>query len=131
MTKFCHLIPSMSSNSVTRGSPKHALHAESVETSSTSSTDKYNCNYKQGLNKVCGTMTVRFKIRSLPLRSLVHCTEKQIYVFPEMKLCDHIPNSYIHVSVRDLLFPGWVCLFGCSKIWRPILGICKSLTNKF
>jgi hypothetical protein len=25
------------------------------------------------------------------------------------------PNSYILVSVSDLLFPGSVCLFGCSK----------------
>jgi hypothetical protein len=32
----------------------------------------------------------RFSIRP-------HCTEKTIYVFPEMKLCDLVPNSYIHV----------------------------------
>ncbi len=48
----------MSSNSVSRSSPKHALHAESVVTSSTSSTEKCNCNNWQGLNKVCGTLTV-------------------------------------------------------------------------
>jgi hypothetical protein len=27
------------------------------------------------------------------------------------------------------IFPGSVCLFGCTKICRPILGICKSLTD--
>ncbi len=27
---------------------------------------------------------------------------KLIYVFPEMKLHDLVPNSYIHVSVSDL-----------------------------
>jgi hypothetical protein len=33
---------------------------------------------------------------------LVHRTESPIFVFPEMKLCCLVPNSYIHVSVRDL-----------------------------
>ncbi len=28
-----------------------------------------------------------------------------IFVFPEMKLLDLIPNSYIHVSVSDLYIP--------------------------
>jgi hypothetical protein len=28
------------------------------------------------------------------------------YVFPEMKLRGLVPNSYIHVSVSDLIFPG-------------------------
>jgi hypothetical protein len=60
-----------------------------------------------------------------------HCTENPIYVFPEMKLCGLVPNYYIHVSVSDLytVFPGWVCLFGCSKIGRPIIGKYKSLTD--
>jgi hypothetical protein len=31
----------------------------------------------------------------------VHCTENPIYVFPEMKLRGRVPNSDIHVSVRD------------------------------
>ncbi len=29
----------------------------------------------------------------------LHCTESPIYLFPEMKLRDLVPNSYIHVSV--------------------------------
>jgi hypothetical protein len=53
-----------------------------------------------------------------------HCTENQIYVFPELKLHSLDPNFYIYVSVSDLytVFPGLVCLFGCSKLGRPILG---------
>jgi hypothetical protein len=35
----------------------------------------------------------------------VHCTKNPIDVFPEMKLFDLIPNSYIHVSVSDLYIP--------------------------
>ncbi len=34
-----------------------------------------------------------------------HCNENPIYVFPEMKLRGHVPNSYIHVSVSDLYIP--------------------------
>jgi hypothetical protein len=34
-----------------------------------------------------------------------------------------VPNSYIHVSVRNLYIHRVGCLFGCSKIGRPILGI--------
>jgi hypothetical protein len=33
---------------------------------------------------------------------LIHCTENLIYVFPQVKLCGLVPNSYIHVSVSDL-----------------------------
>jgi hypothetical protein len=35
----------------------------------------------------------------------MHCNENPIYVFPEMKLRDLVPNSYIHVSVIDLYIP--------------------------
>jgi hypothetical protein len=35
----------------------------------------------------------------------VHCTENPIYVFPEMELPVLVPNSYIHVSGRDLYIP--------------------------
>jgi hypothetical protein len=38
-----------------------------------------------------------------------HCTENPIYVFPEMKLRDLVPNSYIHVSVSELYIP-WIDL---------------------
>ncbi len=34
-----------------------------------------------------------------------HCTENLIYVFPEMKLCGLVPNSYIHFSVSNLYIP--------------------------
>jgi hypothetical protein len=36
---------------------------------------------------------------------LMHCTENPIYVFPDMKLCGLVPNSYIHISVSDLYIP--------------------------
>jgi hypothetical protein len=52
----------------------------------------------------------------------MHCTKNQIYVFAEMKLCGLVPNFHIPVSVSDYIFPGSVCLFGCSKIGRPIPG---------
>ncbi len=35
-------------------------------------------------------------------------TESPIYVFPEMKLRDLVPNSYIHVSVSDLYNPRYM-----------------------
>jgi hypothetical protein len=34
--------------------------------------------------------------------NILTCTENPIYVFPEMKLCRLVPNSYIHVSVSIL-----------------------------
>ncbi len=40
----------------------------------------------------------------IPKRSL-HCKEGPIYVFPEMKLCDLVPNLHIHVSVSNLYIP--------------------------
>ncbi len=39
----------------------------------------------------------------------MHCTENQIYVLTEMNLRGLFPNSYIHVSVRDLYIPR-ICL---------------------
>ena len=60
----------------------------------------------------------------------MQCTENPVDVLPEIKLSGPVPNSYIHVSVSDLyICPGLVCLFGCSKIGKPILGIRKSLTD--
>jgi len=35
----------------------------------------------------------------------IHCTENSKQIFPEMKLCDLVPNLYIHVSVRHLYIP--------------------------
>jgi hypothetical protein len=37
---------------------------------------------------------------------VIHCTENPIYVFPDMKLCSLVPNSYFHVSVTDLYNAG-------------------------
>jgi hypothetical protein len=48
-----------------------------------------------------------------------------IYIFPEMKLRGLVPNIYFYVPMNFLDIPGSVCLFGCSKIGRPILGIYK------
>ncbi len=42
----------------------------------------------------------------------LHCNGNTIYVFPEMKLCGLILNSYIHVSVSDLYI---------SRMGLPIL----------
>jgi hypothetical protein len=58
-----------------------------------------------------------------------HCTENPMFVFPEMKLRGLVPNSYIHVSMSYYIFPRSVCLLGCSKIGRLILGIYKKLTD--
>ncbi len=63
----------------------------------------------------------------------MHCAENPIYVVPEIKLCGLVPSSYIHVSVSDLYITG-----NSLPIWlqqntvdRPILGIYKSLTDKW
>ncbi len=37
--------------------------------------------------------------------TIAHCTENPIHVFPEIKLSSLVPNSYIHVSVSDYIFP--------------------------
>jgi hypothetical protein len=68
------------------------------------------------------------------------CRESDLCI-PRMKLRCLVPYSYIQWETscdpkwetsRDLewetIFPELVCLFGCSKIGRPILGIFKSLT---
>ncbi len=60
--------------------------------------------------------------------TLTHCTENSIYVFPEMKLCDLPIPTFLYLWAI-YIFPGSVCLFGCSKIGRPFLGIYKSLTD--
>ncbi len=51
-------------------------------------------------------------------------------LFPKQNFSVLSPNFYTHISVRDLyIFPGSVCLFCCSQICGPFLGIYKSLTN--
>jgi hypothetical protein len=51
-----------------------------------------------------------------------HCTENPIYVFPEIKLRDLVPNSYIHVSVSDLYIPriGMPVLLQADQSWEYI-----------
>ncbi len=41
------------------------------------------------------------KINTQKGRNKVHWIKNPIYVFPEMKLCGLVPNSYIHIFVRD------------------------------
>ncbi len=57
-----------------------------------------------------------------------------IYVFPEMKLHGLVifPKQNYNVlspNIHIYIFPGWVCLFSCSQIGRPILGIYISHTD--
>jgi hypothetical protein len=48
---------------------------------------------------------------------VLYCTKNPIFVFPEMKLQNLIPNSYIHVSVSNLYI---------SRIGLPWLHAAKS-----
>ncbi len=61
-----------------------------------------------------------------------HWTENWNKIFSERKLCGRSPNFLISTFKylwAIYLFPPTVCLFGCSKISRPIVGIYKSLTD--
>jgi hypothetical protein len=58
-------------------------------------------------------------------RTVVHCNENPIYVFPEKELSGLSPNYHIQLSVSNLYLPRI-----CQHIWlqlntvgRPILGI--------
>ncbi len=63
----------------------------------------------QGRNFSIFLFICTFFLNELPDDMLLpHCTENPIYVFPEMNLHGLVPNSYIHVSVSDLRFPGLV-----------------------
>ncbi len=58
-----------------------------------------------------------------------HRAENSKQIFPEIKLCGSVPNSYIHVSVIELYIPT-ICLpICCSKIGGSVVGKYKSLTN--
>ncbi len=60
----------------------------------------------------------------------IYSTVQKIrFYIPEIKLRRLVLNFYIHVLWAIYIFPGLVCLFGCSKRCRPILGIYKSLTD--
>jgi hypothetical protein len=89
-----------------------------------------NCAcFSCALFTVCGSVRIHYKC-------LV-----PIYVFPEMKLCGLVisktelkcsASPFPHSCICErLINPGSVCLFCCSQISRPILGIYKSLTDIF
>ncbi len=52
-------------------------------------------------------------------------------LFPKLNNNVFSPDFYTHISVRDLytIFPGSSCLYCCSQMCGPILGIYKSLTD--
>jgi hypothetical protein len=67
--------------------------------------------------------------KSGPLNLLLHCSENPIYVFPVLKLCGLVPNSYIHVSVSDFYIPRIGLPIWLQKKGRPLLGMYKLLTD--
>jgi hypothetical protein len=55
----------------------------------------------EGIASLLGVSQVTlFRSGSVP-----NSTKNLIYVFPEMKLCGLVPNSYIYVSLSDFYFP--------------------------
>jgi hypothetical protein len=56
-------------------------------------------HFQADLNWCDGTFKARI---GDDCQHLIHCTENLIYVFPEVKLCGLVLNSYIRVSVIDL-----------------------------
>ncbi len=59
----------------------------------------------------------------------MHWTENWGKKFPERKLCGLNPNFYLQIDFY-CTFRRSTCLFRCSNIGGPILGIYKSLTSK-
>ncbi len=55
-----------------------------------------------------------------------------VSLFPKQNYNVLSPNSYTHITVRNLycIFLGSVCLFCCSQICGPILGINRSQTRE-
>jgi hypothetical protein len=53
----------------------------------------------------------------------------QHFVFSKQNYNVLSPNFHIHVSVSNYIIPRSICLFCCSQIGKPILGIYKSLTD--
>ncbi len=61
----------------------------------------------------------------------VHCTKNPIYISQKWNCSASFPIPTFMYLWAIYIFPGSVCLFGCCKIGRPIVGIytCKSLTD--
>ena len=60
----------------------------------------------------------------------MHCNDNPIYVFLFWKLHGVSPSFHIHVSVSDLYIPTIDLPILLQEICGPILGLCKSLTDK-
>ncbi len=57
-------------------------------------------------------------------------TENTKQIFPEIKLCGPLPDSYTFMFLSAIyIFPQSVCLLCCRKIGGPTVGIYKSLTD--
>jgi hypothetical protein len=56
-------------------------------------------------------------------------TEISKQIFPEKEYRGPSPNFHIHASVSDLYIPTTSLPILLEEIYRPILGLCKSLTD--
>ncbi len=79
------------------------------------------------------TITVQDEFDQLYADNL-HCKDKNQkfskLIFPEKEYRGLIPNFHIHVSVSDLYIPTFGLPILLEEIFRPILGLYKSLTDK-
>ncbi len=57
---------------------------------------------------------------------ILHCPESPIYAFPEMKLPNLVPNSYIHIFVSDLYIPKIAHRYKNVELGDRETGICKA-----
>jgi hypothetical protein len=56
-------------------------------------------------------------------------TEISKQIFPEKEYRGLSPNFHIHASVSDLYIPTISLPILLEEIWKPILGLYKSLTD--
>ncbi len=64
-------------------------------------------------------------------KNITHRNENPINVFPEKELRGPSPPTFICLRAKYIycIFLGSVHIFSCSRLSRPIAGICKSLTD--